>query len=132
MHHTVFLWPLPLDPRRCQPLINRAFNAPPPPPLRDAKTWSCKTLQPFNPHSAAQAVAGPAAVEHMNRLDAIVSALAARLKVKTEDIPARVAGEKPFFRPDCSNAGGNLCVSLHESGIVYPDGILRRVVCAEK
>ena len=40
----------------------------------------------------AQAVAGPAAVDHMQRLDGIVRSLASLLKAKPDDIPARVAG----------------------------------------
>lgn len=43
--------------------------------------------------AAMQAVAGPAAVDHMNKVDGIVRALNAQLKVKPEDIPARVAGQ---------------------------------------
>jgi len=41
---------------------------------------------------APQAVAGPAAVDHMQRLDGIVRSLASQLKAKPDDIPARVAG----------------------------------------
>jgi len=38
-----------------------------------------------------EAVAGPAAVEHMNALDSIVKGAAGALKVKPEDVPGRVA-----------------------------------------
>ena len=39
-----------------------------------------------------QAVAGPAAVDHMHRLDGIVRSVASQLKAKPDDVPARVAG----------------------------------------
>jgi hypothetical protein len=41
----------------------------------------------------SQAVAGPAAVDHLNRVDGIVRALAAKLNVKQDELPERVAGE---------------------------------------
>ena len=42
--------------------------------------------------ASAQAVAGPAAVDHMQRLDGIVRSVASQLKAKPDDIPARVSG----------------------------------------
>ncbi|KAA6423619.1 MAG: alanyl-tRNA synthetase, partial [Trebouxia sp. A1-2] len=42
-----------------------------------------------------EAVAGPAAVDHMNTLDSIVRAIGQQLKAKNEELPGRVTGE--FF-----------------------------------
>lgn len=39
-----------------------------------------------------EAVAGPAAVDHMNSLDSVVRAIGKQLKAKNEDLPARVSG----------------------------------------
>lgn len=39
-----------------------------------------------------EAVAGPAAVDHMNTLDSIVRAIGQQLKAKNEELPARVTG----------------------------------------
>ena len=68
---------------------------------RECRTYSSLSLSPWVPviattvtnnSLAAQAVAGPAAVDHMQRLDGIVRSLASQLKAKPDDIPARVAG----------------------------------------
>jgi alanyl-tRNA synthetase len=40
-----------------------------------------------------EAVAGPSALAYLNAGDAVVRALASQLKVKAEELPARVAGE---------------------------------------
>ena len=39
-----------------------------------------------------EAVAGPAAVDHMNTLDSVVRAIGQQLKAKNEELPARVVG----------------------------------------
>ena len=39
-----------------------------------------------------EAVAGPAAVDHMNTLDGVVRAIGQQLKAKNEELPARVTG----------------------------------------
>lgn len=39
-----------------------------------------------------EAVAGPAAVDHMNTLDSVVRAIGQQLKAKNEELPARVTG----------------------------------------
>ena len=39
-----------------------------------------------------EAVVGPAAVEYLNEIDAIVRMLASQFKVKHEELPERVAG----------------------------------------
>ena len=39
-----------------------------------------------------EAVAGPAAVDHLDSLDSIVKAIGKQLKAKNEDLPARVTG----------------------------------------
>ena len=39
-----------------------------------------------------EAVVGPSAVAYLNTLDGVVRALAGQLKVKYEELPARVAG----------------------------------------
>ena len=39
-----------------------------------------------------EAVAGPAAVDHLDALDSIVKAIGKQLKAKNEDLPARVTG----------------------------------------
>ena len=39
-----------------------------------------------------EAVAGPAAVDYFNSLDSAVKAIGQHLKVKLEDLPARVSG----------------------------------------
>lgn len=39
-----------------------------------------------------EAVAGPAAVDHMNTLDRVVRAIGQQLKAKNEELPARVTG----------------------------------------
>ena len=39
-----------------------------------------------------EAVAGPAAVDYFNSLDSAVKAIGQQLKVKLEDLPARVSG----------------------------------------
>ena len=39
-----------------------------------------------------EAVAGPAAVDHLDSLDTIVKAIGKQLKAKNEDLPARVTG----------------------------------------
>ncbi len=39
-----------------------------------------------------EAVAGPAAVDHMNTLDSVVRAIGQPLKAKNEELPARVTG----------------------------------------
>ena len=69
---------------------------------RECRTYSSLSLSNLgcpsfattvtNNSLAAQAVAGPAAVDHMQRLDGIVRSLASQLKAKPDDIPARVAG----------------------------------------
>ena len=46
-----------------------------------------------------EAVAGPAAVDHMNTLDSIVRAIGQQLKAKNEELPGRVTGE--FFACAC-------------------------------
>ncbi len=42
-----------------------------------------------------EAVVGPAAVQYLNQVDGIVRTLASQLKIKSEEIPGRVAGETP-------------------------------------
>jgi alanyl-tRNA synthetase len=39
-----------------------------------------------------EAVVGPAAVQYLNQVDGIVRALASQLKIKSDEIPGRVAG----------------------------------------
>lgn len=39
-----------------------------------------------------EAVVGPAAVQYLNQVDGIVRALASQLKIKSDEIPSRVAG----------------------------------------
>lgn len=39
-----------------------------------------------------EAVAGPAAIDYLNSLDSAVKAVGQQLKVKLEDLPARVQG----------------------------------------
>ena len=51
-----------------------------------------------------EAAAGPAAVDHMNSLDAVVKALGQQLKAKNEDLPARVTGGLP---------GRCSCIAMH-------------------
>lgn len=43
-----------------------------------------------------EAVAGPAAVDHLNSLDEIVRAIGKQLKAKNEDLPSRVTSELPY------------------------------------
>lgn len=46
-----------------------------------------------------EAVAGPAAVDHLDSLDTIVKAIGKQLKAKNEDLPARVTGVQPRIAP---------------------------------
>lgn len=43
-----------------------------------------------------EAVAGPAAVDHLDTLDDIVRAIGKQLKAKNEDLPSRVTSELPL------------------------------------
>lgn len=53
-----------------------------------------------------EAVAGQAAVEYLQSLDAIVKQLAGGLKVKGEDLPARIAA----LQVGCGVTEGGVCV----------------------
>ena len=53
-----------------------------------------------------EAVAGPAAVDHMNGLDSVVRAIGKQLKAKNEDLPARVSGGRQhnaLLPPSCNH-----------------------------
>ena len=77
----------------------------------------CPAYSPTDTTTAVQAVAGPAAVDHMQRLDGIVRSVASQLKAKPDDIPARVAGaatQWPMHKPTphaCLH-GTTLCCGL--------------------
>ena len=60
-----------------------------------------------------EAVAGPAAVDHLDALDSIVKAIGKQLKAKNEDLPARVTGgdsQRPPSPPPLNTAckGGQI------------------------